>query len=50
MDSRFMMASMGWAVGGKADSSDRESNDGKLTVNSVYLLRWCTYAGKEFIL
>lgn len=37
----------GMGCRGKADSSDRESNDGKLTVNSVYLLRWCAYAGRD---
>ena len=37
----------GMGCRGKADSSDRESNDGKLTVNSVYLLRRCAYAGRD---
>lgn len=37
----------GMGCRGKADSSDRESNDGKLTVNSVYLLRRRAYAGRN---
>ena len=47
MDSRFMMASMGWAVGEKLTRLIEKATTENLTVNSVYLLRWCAYAGRD---